>query len=211
MRARPDRTLALSTTLIDYLILGDANVAKSVPRTFHMDSLLTADERTRAEQVALGFFMLSHFIADACMPCHCDARALSSFDGELHPRWEGLIETKVGSTFTDNKLSATSCQPSALLEKAMAIDKSYGLTFDQPIPAIADNDVWKELVAVCRASFAIASIVAPPSSYPYEGKGILPLQDVPAALLAKATTTIVHDAVLNVAITWKNVWGRFGR
>jgi hypothetical protein len=94
--------------------------------------------------------------------------------------------------------------------------------FDAAIPTIADNDVWKELVAVCRASFAIASVVDPPSSFPYDtdgNKGLpsvrrdraaLPLQDVPAALLAKATTTIVHDAVLDVAITWKNVWGRFG-
>ena len=83
------------------------------------------------------------------------------------------------------------------MEKARGKDKKFGLDFDETtIPSLPKGrDVWLEMVDVCRASFALASIVAPPAKYGYGD--------------TKARARF--DAVLNTAMVWKNVWQALGK
>jgi hypothetical protein len=61
-----NRAMALTTTLVDQLILGDSKVARLVPGDVNFADVLDPNARTRAEEIATHFFMLSHFVADAC-------------------------------------------------------------------------------------------------------------------------------------------------
>ncbi|MBI5529304.1 MAG: hypothetical protein HY897_23515 [Deltaproteobacteria bacterium] len=163
----PTRANAIATTLTDQLILGERPVTNRIPRKFALSSMVSPDERTRAEQLALFFFMQSHFVADACMPCHCDKRAISSYAGRLHPQWELMIERIVGEGFDGDRVERCHDRPRELLDAARKVDSRAGITFALPIPEPKGGDLWKDAVAVCRASFAVASIVAPPSEFPY--------------------------------------------
>jgi len=65
-----NRAMSISVSLIDLLILGDDQVAGHVPRDIDFIDELVQEERSTEEMVALWFFYMSHFVADACMPCH---------------------------------------------------------------------------------------------------------------------------------------------
>jgi hypothetical protein len=212
----PTRANAIATTLTDQLILGEKPVTNRIPRKFGLSGMVSPDERTRAEQLALFFFMQSHFVADACMPCHCDKRAISSFAAKLHPQWESFIEKIVGPEFDGDRVERCHDRPRALLDAARKVDRRAGISFALPIPEPKGGDIWKDAVAVCRGSFAVASIIAPPERFPYGGTdkaGALSVKDLKSDAAAwerfeKATAAIMHDAVLNVATYWKRIWMR---
>ena len=103
-----NRSMALTTTLIDQLILGDKAVARVVPGEVRFAKNLHPDARSRSEEVATYFFMLSHFVADSCQPCHCDARRLSGYSRGLHKEMEKHWSKKVGTYFNKKKLLETS-------------------------------------------------------------------------------------------------------
>ncbi|MBI5525404.1 MAG: hypothetical protein HY897_03650 [Deltaproteobacteria bacterium] len=214
----PTRANAIATTLTDQLILGERPVTSRIPRKFALSSMVSPDERTRAEQLALFFFMQSHFVADACMPCHCDKRAISSFKAKLHPQWEALMEKIVGPEFDGDRVERCHDRPRELLDAARKVDERAGIKFEIPIPEPKGGDLWKDAVAVCRGSFAVASIVAPPVQFPYDGdkSRALSVKDLKADAAAwekfeRATAAIMHDAVLNVAMYWKRIWKRLDR
>ena len=206
-----DRAGALATTVTDLLIMGDSELAALLPRQFHCADTLDMKCRTRPEQAAMYLFMQSHFIADACMPCHCDGRKLSSYDNGLHKELEGHWSAKIDKSFDEHRLQPASDSPDAVLDKARAVDKVFSLDFKNEIPDLVEQDLWLETIYICRGSFAVASIVAPPDQYPYHSTAPAPFDAVLKAkpeLLYELDKLVLHDAVLNVATTWKHLWNR---
>ena len=210
-----NRSMALTTTLIDQLILGDSKLAKLVPGEVSFARNLHPEARSRGEQVATYFFMLSHFVADACQPCHSDARRLSGYGNGLHKEMEAHWSKKVGTYFNKKKLLATTESPAKILKAARAVDSQFNLTFENSVPKIVARDTWLEVVTLCRASFAVACILAPPQSYPYDSNKLTSFDDVflsdnaDPELLPDLNQAVAHDAVLNIAMIWKEVWSTF--
>ena len=210
-----NRAMALTTTLIDQLILGDSAVSRLVPGEVRFAKNLHPDARSRNEEVATYFFMLSHFVADACQPCHTDARLLSGYGKGLHKEMEKHWSKKVGTYFNKKKLLETSDTPAKIIKAARAIDESFNLSFDNTVPNIMARDTWHEVVYLCRASFAVASILAPPQTFPYDSTRLTSFDEVfhsddsDPELLADIDQMIMHDAVLNIAMIWKEVWRAF--
>ena len=213
----PNRAMALSTMLRDLLLLGDKNIGKLVNRDPSFDQYLVQDARTTEEAAAASFFMLSHFLADACMPCHSDGRNLSDYGNGLHKEWEESWSRLVVKDFKKDSLMKkgavpTACKaPDELLALARSKDAAFNVTFSTaPIPVIpAGRDVWMETVDVCRGSFALASIVAPPGAYPYNAPDArAPFSSVldGKPILGEMNAVIMHDAVLNTAIVWQDIW-----
>jgi hypothetical protein len=210
-----NRAMAVATTIPDLLVLGDEGFDRLVSRDSELIEKLDPDARTRVEQTALKLFMLGHFVADACMPCHCDARKLATYRNGLHNRLEGHWSSKVGDYFTEEKLAATNLTPGVILWKAKQIDSEFGLDFgSNRVPEIRADDVWQEIVNLCRASFAVASIIAPPRNYPYDDADArAPFSELfegegGQALLRQIDRAVMQDAVRNVAMVWKHVWTR---
>jgi hypothetical protein len=210
-----NRSMALTTTLIDQLILGDTNLAKLVPGEVSFARNLHPEARSRGEQVATYFFMLSHFVADACQPCHSDARRLSGYGNGLHKEMEAHWSKKVGTYFNKKKLLATTDSPAKILKAARAVDSQFNLSFENLVPKIVARDTWLEVVTLCRASFAVACILAPPQSFPYDSNKLTSFDDVflsdnaDPELLPDLNQAVAHDAVLNIAMIWKEVWSTF--
>jgi len=212
-----NRAMSLCVTLADLLILGDRAVANLVPGDVSFAPKVDMDARTRKSQAATYFFMLSHFMADACMPCHCDARTLSGYSKGLHKEMEKDWAKKVGTYFMKTRLPETRDSVKTVVSKAKDVDGKFpGLDFKKTtIPSIKKGyDVWTEVMNVCRGSFAINSIIAPPDEYPYPSKKLAPFETVFSGangkqLLEEMNATVMHDAVLNTAMAWKEVWDRF--
>lgn len=210
-----NRSMALTTTLIDLLILGDKKVAALVPGSIRFANKLDMNARSRKEEVATYCFMLSHFAADACQPCHCDARIMSGYSNGLHKEMEADWSKTVGTYFSKKKFLKNTDTPGRILAVSRGIDDRFGIRFSNQIPDLRARDPWLEIINVCRASFAVASVIVPPDKIPYTStrktsfKHVFKTGDSPAGLLPDLNRMVMHDAVLNIAILWKNLWDTF--
>jgi len=209
--------MGLATTLTDLLLLGDPRIQARVTGGVGHRMALPDGAATSEMQASLYFFMLSHYLADAHMPCHADARPLALYRGKLHARWEEYIDEQVAKFPAPEKVSEHT--PEQILERAVA---AIPLDFPNVIPSLK-SDVWQEVIWICRASFAVNCIIASPDRYPLikTSKPRKDEHDLPAkapmpsfgelfegrrALLEEVTEAILHDAVLSVAQVWKHVW-----
>jgi hypothetical protein len=102
------------------------------------------------------------------------------------------------------------------LEESKKADAKFKINFNHQIPGLKSDDVWEEIVMLCRASFAVASIIAPPANYPYKPANQAKMNfetliDNPAGkmLIEEIDNAVMHDAVLNVAMIWKFIWEKF--
>ncbi len=213
-----DRSQALTITIDDQLILGDPPLAAVVPGNVRFASNLHPNARTRREETATYFFMLTHFIADSCMPCHCDNRFLASYDNGLHKELEAHWNKVIGTYFEKGNILSTNASSRTILKEAKKIDKKFGVDFStvQTIPKLMPkNDVWLEMLYVCRGSFAVSNILAHPNQYPFTSRKKAPYatlfaKDGPRPdLLQELDEIVIHDSVLNIAIVWKHIWNTF--
>ena len=209
-----NRAMALSVTIIDLLILRDPNVAKLVPGRIGFITNVDEEARSTAAQVSTYFFMLSHFIADSCMPCHCDCRYLSSYSNGLHKELEYYWKKQIGTYFDKKKLLKNTDSDDLILDESRRIDEKFNLSFPASIPKLVSKDVWKEIVFICRASFALACILSHPSDYPYNSRKKATFDALFGStegqqLLSDMNQVIIHDAVLNIAVVWKHIWSKF--
>ncbi len=223
----PNRAMSMTTMMKDLLVLGSEAVDKLLPGKIDFIKYVGRKARTREEAAALYFFMLSHFLADMCMPCHCDGRKLSSYGGgipekqhknkrPLHKTWEHHWAAKVGPYFEKENLlkSSGAPKPATVLKRARAVDAAVGLAFSPSVPPLArKTDVWLDCINVCRLSFAVASIAAPPGNYPYDDPKARATFDelfngsTGQDLLRAMDRAVLHDAVLNTAMVWRHIWG----
>lgn len=212
----PNRVMALSTMMKDLLLMGDEKIDGLIPGQIKYAKYVEDGIRTREEAAAAYLFMLSHFVADSCMPCHCDGRDLSDYEAGLHKEWEEAWSKVVGSAFTKAKLTAAEASTDSALQAAKAVDRKFGITFTGEVPPLQKgHDEWLESMYLCRASLAVANIVAPFKSYPYGENqressydGLLGSN---RELLSRLDAAIMHDAVLNTAIMWKHIWDGVAR
>lgn len=210
-----NRTIALATTIIDLLILGDSATSDLVPGNISFADKVDPNARTKMEQAATYFFMLSHFIADSCMPCHCDARKLMGYKKGLHKELEKHWSKRIGKFFEKNKLDIYTGSTDNILSESRQVDKEFRISFPKSIPKIINYDIWEEIVIICRASFAIACILVPPSKYPFGTRKMTSFKKIFESdrygknLLKKIDRIILHDAILNIAIIWLHIWKRF--
>jgi hypothetical protein len=208
-----NRAMSLDITNIDLLIMGDADVQKLVPGRVDFIDKMSDEDKTKQGQAALFFFMLSHFIADSIMPCHCDERNLSDYANGLHKELELHWGEIVGTYFEEKNLLNPELKDDEVLEQSAQVDAKFGITFKNKVPITQTKDIWEEVVLLCRASFAVASIIAPFNQYNYKpnDKKLAPFNDILKAkdLLTELDLVVMHDSVLNVAMVWKNIWSKF--
>lgn len=206
-----NRSMALTTTLIDQLILGDEKVASLVPGTVRFANKLDKNARSRMEEVSMYCFMLSHFVADSCQPCHCDARKLSGYSNGLHKEMEANWSKIVGTYFDKKKYLANTDASHDVLNKAREIDAKFDIQFSKVVPDLQAKDPWLEIINICRASFAVASVLVPPNVIPYGEESKTSFKTVfntRPKLLKDLNRMVMHDAVLNIAILWNNIWSK---
>ncbi len=214
----PNRIMAVTTMMKDLLLMGNEAIDSLIPGDVAFAKYVEPQSRTREEAASTYFFMLSHFVADVCMPCHCDERKLSGYKKGLHKELEDHWAKKIGNEFEKENLLALGLESDQLLRLAREVDSKFNISFGGiTIPDLKKGqDPWLEAMYLCRASFAIASIIAPCKTYPYEDPKSRTTFDTifggdKQELLASLDQTVLHDAVLNTAIIWKHIWNKVSK
>jgi len=244
----PDRVIAINHSIIDMLKMGDFPLAfylrKKRSKAYRYEDLtkqtvksLSLSPNFSARQIALAFFIVSHYICDAHMPLHCDLRDMLAWAGDKERRrlpksvhvgieeiWEESFPEKEMLTIHDytpeSIASVTSSLPKGSL---IEIDRDNGpYALSTRLPSNMPNE-WDEMVNICRISYAVSREWIPQSFKEIEelvGKekckaGTLDYEDtvriVGEEAFKEVTNRIFHDAVESVARIWYRAWNIFTR
>lgn len=247
----PDRVIALNHSIIDMLKMGDFPIAfylkKKKSKKYRSEDLskqsikgLSLSPNFSARQIALTFFIVSHYICDAHMPLHCDLRDMSAKLGEerrvrrlprsLHPGieevWENSFPDKDVLTihdYTPKSIdSVTSSMPNRSLIEIDKAGSPYALSTS--LPSNMPNE-WDEMVNICRISYGVSRKWIPQSFKEIQNligeekckPKAAPLEyDSIVTIINKkdfkdVTNRIFHDAVESVARIWYRAWNIFTR
>ncbi|MDI6892418.1 MAG: hypothetical protein QMD08_05460 [Actinomycetota bacterium] len=222
----PNRVIALSQTTGDMLKMADFPIAfytkekraSSYKKTLTKQKVkdLSLSPNFSARQIALAFFMLSHYICDAHMPLHCDLRdyggkrdKLRRLPKTLHPsieeEWEKHFPEKETLTLHDQtKQSVDEIIKTLPEDSIIQTESSSEYALDGKLPIIT-QDEWLEMVHVARVSYALSRKWIPS---PYNDVKEL-MEDRGEDEFQKVTNCIFHDAVQSVAAIWYKCWYRF--
>ncbi len=220
----PNRVIALSHSVGDMLKMGNypmAFYAKEKKSKHYLDDLsrksvkdLSLSPNFSARQIAITFFLLSHYICDAHMPLHCDLRD-RSMDGKrripdkLHPgieaEWEEQFPEKEDLILHDyTKASVDEVVAALPAGSIIKIDSLTKYNLGKSVPVIT-RDEWTEMVHICRTSYAVSRKWI---KKPYKSATEF-IEDIGAAEFEEVTNNIFHDAVQCVAAIWLKAWKRF--
>jgi len=227
----PNRVIALSHTIGDMLKLGDFPLsfytqakrkrgykvkdASGADLSAEPIKNLSLSPNFSARQVALMFFMISHYICDVHMPLHCDLRDSAEppcgrrIPATLHPsieeQWEVWFPSE--GQFAAHVRQRKSLDDAVLdLPRGSLIkidtDPSYQL--DEGIRNIK-QDEWQEMVYVARISYALSRKWI---AKPYQTVREM-IADASEDEFVTVSNFIFHDAVESVARIWYKAWQRF--
>jgi len=170
--------------------------------------------------VAQKLFMLSHYVADAHVPLHCDSRQFSG-GADVHSMmeegWEGeVIQCIAIDTPNQRFVYGTNGYPS--VPNPVVYSNSYLGPVERELSARSFSDdygdgnsnVLEYMHAVCRYSYLLSYSFIPPKFNPTNvtraNWQALPGQTVS---FGDMNTAVLADAIDSVARIWLRVWRRF--
>jgi hypothetical protein len=220
----PNRVIAISQTIGDMLKMSEYPLifyARGEKSKAFADDLmaqavkaLSASPIFSPRQIALMFFVLSHYITDAHMPLHCDLRdsgdrsSMGRLPKDLHPsieeKWDTYFPEKNDLILHEYLTKSIDDVVNSLPDDSIiGIENDDKYKLNTTIPKIA-GDEWQEMIYITRTSYALAR------------KWIdLPYKDADELVAAKGgefkdvTNRIFHDAVESVARVWLKAWEKF--
>lgn len=213
----PARVNALCQTARDMLKMGDDDVVKLTGVKPTGAKAIAKPFLSSPRDVAVMLWMVSHYIADAHMPFHCDNRALASTAHQkTHCDMEDLWGKQVSKLFHSKTILKTASDK-ILAAQPPKGSKFTGLDFGTEIrPLKNSGDPWKEAVYVCRASFAVSFALVPAKVAAVDNKDKeVSLQDILRNDFCgedrfwDISRAIMVDAANSIAMFWQDVWVDF--
>jgi hypothetical protein len=244
----PNRVLALAHTIADMLKLSDFPLGAYAQKkkvkdasnvTIDLSAQKVADlsksPNFSARQIALTFFLLSHYVCDAHMPLHCDLRDLSLSEKpslkrrlpeNLHPwieqYWEENFPLKQDLILTEyTKDTLDEIVVDKIPKGSMiAVDRDPKYSMGKKVDSGLKGDEWNEMIYTTRLSYAVARKWIPtdvdwlkllPGDYNKFRKSVSnkELGGTFSEDFVDVTNRIFQDAVRSVAAIWNNAWTRF--
>jgi len=174
-------------------------------------------------QVALWLFMLSHYIADAHVPVHCDGRrfgAGKNIHGKLEAAWDREIKKYYrinkqktrflyniyGYPATSKDLTTNKAYQKSFL-KAVADEldaRKYGHSFGS-----GNKNTWDFMNAICHNSYLISYRFFPPGYGPDNVTTKNWKTLAPDFSLHQVSTAVLADAIDSISRVWFRVWRRY--
>lgn len=222
----PNRVIAVSHSIRDMLKMSDfplAFYAKNKKSKAYIGDLseqkiksLSLSPNFSARQIALTFFIVSHYIADAHMPLHCDLRDYGSKSAgisrrlpkTLHPsieeKWDSYFPEKETVTLHDYlKKSVDEVVKALPRGSPIKIDTEKKYALGTSLPKIK-GDEWAEMAYVTRVAYAVSRKWI---AQPYNDANALIRKDKEE--FTRVTNCIFYDAVESVASIWYKIWLRY--
>jgi len=203
----PDRCESIAESVIDHLKIQESE-DKGSPVS------------PTDNQVALLLFMLSHYVADAHMPLHCDGREFSGgkdIHGHMEKAWEDEMEHYYR---VDEGNERFFYDPGGYPLRKSGKDREYQSSFLKKVDdelgkrkfdtawGGKNKNVWDFMDAVCHYSYLLSYCFLPQQYNPdnvtvenWQSLGTISFPDLSVAVLA--------DAVDSIARVWFRVWRRY--
>jgi hypothetical protein len=203
----PQRCEALAHSVIDNL---------KIQRTENRGSPVSPTDN----HIALILFMLSHYVADAHMPLHCDHRPFSDgkdIHGAIEELWELEVEKyfeidvlnhrffynprsypllKIGCDYSTSLLNAVECD---LTKRPFVIDYGKG-----------NNNVLDYMRVICQYSYLLSHSFVPLPNDNSITLAKLKAQNQPVCF-EEMSRIVLADAIDSVARVWLRVWRRYAQ
>ena len=166
-------------------------------------------------EIALSFFMLAHYVSDAHMPLHCDARKFNdSIHGEMENYWESEIKNDYllitdparkdkqfqldGNGFPKENVLGPFL---SALDANMANGK-FVIGFGSK-----NTNVWDYMVDVCYYSYLLSTKIIPTSVNVKLSKSKY-LSDHHQTFI-NSSEAILSDTIDSLARIWLDVWTEY--
>jgi hypothetical protein len=210
----PARVNALSQTVRDMIKMGDAEVVKASGVKPEGAVNIAKSLLYSPRDIAVMLWMMSHYIADAHMPFHCDNRALAASKPQKnHKAVEDRWGEQVPEIFHANKILKMDAAD-ILGATPPPGSKFAGIDFGKDIGLLKNGgDPWKEAVYICRASFAASFALVPPAVAPVDdGNTNVCMDDIMGNKCCgekcfwEISEAIMADAVNAIARFWQDAW-----
>jgi hypothetical protein len=202
----PDRCESLAQSVSDHLKVQESEKKGS--------SVSPTDN-----QVALWLFMLSHYVADAHVPLHCDGRQFSlgkNIHGHMEEAWDDEVRKYYNIDEVNERFYY---DPRGYPLRNPSTDQEYKLSYLKKVEdelskrkftesfGTGNNNVWDFMNAICQHSYLLSYSFLPEQCTPtnvtlenWKSLG-LPFDELSVAVLV--------DAVDSIARIWFRVWRRY--
>lgn len=245
----PDRVIAVNHSIADMLKMGDYPIrfylkkkpSENDPAADLSDQPiknLSKSPNFSARQIALTFFIASHYISDGHMPLHCDLRDMDADVGNgtlvrrlpdaLHDGieevWEDYFPDKETLTIHDYTTESISTVLNSLPDDSVIeLDKSGSKYAVSRKFTVTMPNEFDEMENICRIYYAVSRKWVPQSFEEIETKigkekckkkaSPLKYDDLVSIIgeeeFIDVTNRIFHDAVEAVARIWLKAWNKF--
>lgn len=170
--------------------------------------------------IAVLLFMLSHYIADAHVPFHCDSRKFSQGDN-LHGHIEGIWEKEIKKVHSIDEANErffyqpngyplrqneNQFQSSFLAQvEAELANRKFQITW-----GTGNNNTLDYMTALCQYSYLLSYELFP-SGYDETSVTLANWQGLPGQNISfeQLSVTVLSDAVDSIARVWLRVWRRY--
>lgn len=166
-------------------------------------------------QVATIFFMLSHYIADAHMPLHCDNRQFSEGEdihAHIEKEWDDSVRECFYIDFDNNRfIYDTEGYPLKMKDKDMFtwIEQELATRVFSSSYGTDNNNTWDFLSAITQYSYLTAYQMIP-SDYDDKNLSWQSFQSLNTGFtFDEYSKFLLIDAIDSISKVWLRVWMRY--
>ena len=203
----PDRCEAIAHSVIDHLKMQESE-DKGSPVS------------PTDNQIALLLFMLSHYIADAHMPFHCDTRSFSKgvdLHGRMEAEWDDLIRRCYR---IDENNERFFYDPDGYPLRDLSSDQEYRSSFLKTADDVLrkrkfiiswgakNKNVWDFMSAICQHSYLLSYCFVPPQ-YDHTNVTFENWQSLGSISFEDLSVAVFSDSIDSIARAWFRTWRRY--
>jgi hypothetical protein len=204
----PDRCEAVAHSIVDNLKMQKSeNKGSPVAPT--------------SNHVALLFFMLSHYIADAHMPLHCDSRSFSSgadVHAKIEEKWDDMIKKHYNIDKSQDRFYYDRYGfPLRNMDRDAAYQESYLKKVEDQLVRRPfrigyggeNSNTWDFMSAVCQYSY-LMSYSFFPQQYNHNNVNSDNWQTLGGDMtFERMSVTVLADAIDSISRVWFRLWRRY--
>jgi len=170
--------------------------------------------------IALLLFMLSHYVADAHMPFHCDSRRFSegmNLHGHIEGEWDDMIRRYYR---IDEDNERFFYDPDGYPLRNSSADQKYQSSFLKTVDNILrdrkfiiswgakNGNVWDFMSAICQYSYLLSYCFIP-EQYDHTNVTLANWQSSGSISFNHLSVAVLSDAIDSIARVYFRVWRRY--
>ena len=170
--------------------------------------------------IAILLFMLSHYVADAHMPFHCDSRRFSEGQ-DLHGRIEGEWEDMIKHCYRiDEDNDRFFYDPDGYPLRDSNTDEEYQSSYLKTVQDVLsqrtfilswgakNNNVWDFMSGICQYSYLLSYCFIP-QGYDHTNVTLTNWQSLGSISFNDFSVAVLSDAIDSIARVWFRVWRKY--